>query len=53
MLSQIVMLTESDTEDQTNEVLHKITIYFKELANFVHESDVMTNTTVSTQTKYM
>jgi hypothetical protein len=47
MLSQIIMLTENDTEEQTSEVLHRVTSYFKELANFVNETDVIINTTVS------
>ena len=47
MLSQIVMFTENDTNEQTSEVLHRVTSYFKELANFVNETDVIINTTVS------
>ena len=47
MLSQTIVLTEGNTEDQTNEVLHKVTSYFKELANFIHETNAMINTTAS------
>ena len=47
MLSQIIMFTENDTNKQTSEVLHRVTSYFKELANFVNETDVIINTTVS------
>ena len=47
MLSQTIMLTESNTEAQTSEVLHKVTSYFKEQANFVHETNVMINMTAS------
>ena len=47
MLSQIVVLTENDTEEQISEVLHRVTGYFKELANFVNETDVIINTAVN------
>ena len=47
MLSQIIMLTENDTAEQTSEVLHRVISYFKELANFMNKTDVTINTTVS------
>ena len=47
MLSQIVVLTENDMEEQTSEVLHQVTVYIKELANFVNETYMIINTTVS------
>ena len=47
MLSQIAVLTENDMEEQTSEVLHRVIGYFKELANFVNETGMIINTTVS------
>lgn len=47
MLSQIIMLTENDTKEQTSEVVHRVISYLEELANFMNETDVIINTTVS------
>ena len=47
MLSQIIEFTENNTNEQTNEVLSTTTSYFEELADFVNDSNVIINTTVS------
>ena len=47
MLSQIIALTENNTNQQTNEVLNTTANYFKELADFVNKSNVIINSTVS------
>ena len=46
VLSQIIVLTENNTNEQTNEVLSTTANYFEELADFVNESSVIINTTV-------
>ena len=47
MLSQIIEFTENNTNEQTNEVLSTTASYFEELADFVNDSNVIINTTVS------
>ena len=47
MLSQIVEATESNTGTQTNEVLSEVATYLNSLAEFVNESNVIINRTVS------
>ena len=47
MLSQIVVRTENNTAEQTSEVLSQVATYFEDLANFVNESNVIINMTVS------
>jgi hypothetical protein len=47
MLSQFTEATANNTEIQTTEVLNEVAIYFKELADFVNESQVIINITVS------
>ena len=47
MLSQIIELTENNTDEQTSEVLSQVATYFEDLANFVNEFNVIINTTVS------
>ena len=47
MLSQIIALTENNTNEQTNEVLSTTANYFEVLADFVNDSNVIINTTVS------
>ena len=47
MLSTFTEATANNTDIQTDEVLSEIANYFKELANFVNESNVIINKTVS------
>ena len=47
MLSKFTEATANNTDVQTNEVLNEVATYFKELADFVNESQVMINMTVS------
>ena len=47
MLSQIVEATENNTDVQTNEVLTEVATYLNLLAEFVNESNVIINRTVS------
>ena len=47
MLVEIVEPTKNNIDVQSTEVLLKVTSYFNELANFVNETDVIINTTVS------
>ena len=47
MLSQIIEFTENNTNEQTNQVLSTTASYFEELADFVNESNVIINLTVS------
>jgi hypothetical protein len=47
MLSQFTEATANNTGVQTTEVLNEVAIYFKELADFVNESQVIINVTVS------
>ena len=51
MLSQIIEFTENNTEEQTIEVLSITANYFRELALFVNESNVIINSTVSVDPK--
>ena len=51
MLVQIVEPTENNMDIQSDEILHKVMSYFKELANFVNEMDVIINRTVSWNAK--
>ena len=46
MLSEFTEATANNTDVQTNEVLNEVATYFKELADFVNESQVMINMTV-------
>ena len=47
MLSQIIEATENNTDVQTNEVLTEVATYLNLLAEFVNESNVIINRTVS------
>ena len=47
MLSQIIVLTENNTAEQTSEVLSQVATYFEDLADFVNESNVIVNIAVS------
>ena len=47
MLSMFTEATANNTDIQTDEVLSEIANYFKELADFVNESNVIINKTVS------
>ena len=51
MLSKIVEATANNTDVQTNEVLNEVATYFEELADFVNESNVIINMTVSFDSK--
>ena len=51
MLSQIIEFTENTTEEQTSEVLSTTANYFRELALFVNESNVIINSIVSVDPK--
>ena len=46
MLSEFSEATANNTDIQTNEVLNEVATYFKELADFVNESQVIINMTV-------
>ena len=47
MLSEFTEATANNTDVQTNEVLNEVATYFKELADFVNESQVIINMTVN------
>ena len=47
MLSNVIEATENNSDIQTNEVLSEVATYFRELADFVNESNVIINTTVN------
>ena len=47
MLSEFTEATANNTDVQTNEVLNEVTTYFKELADFVNDSQVIINMTVN------
>ena len=47
MLSTFTEATASNTDIQTDEVLSEVAHFFKELADFVNESNVIINKTVS------
>ena len=51
MLSKVIEATENNTDIQTNEVLNEVATYFEELADFVNESNVIINMTVSFDSK--
>ena len=51
MLSKVIEATENNTDVQTNEVLNEVATYFEELADFVNESNVIINMTVSFDSK--
>lgn len=47
ILSQTVKVTENNTNQQTGEVLSKVASYLDDLADFVNESQVVTDRNVS------
>ena len=47
MLSEFTEATANNTEVQTSEVLNEVATYFKKLEDFVNESQVIINMTVS------
>ena len=47
MLFEVIELSENNTVDQNNAVLRKVALYSSQLANFVEESHVIINDTVS------
>ena len=47
MLSEFTEATANNADVQTNEVLNEVATYFKKLKDFVNESQVMINMTVS------
>ena len=47
MLSEFTEATANNTDTQTNEVLNEVATYFKELTDFVNESQVIINMTVN------
>ena len=47
MLSEFTEATANNTDVQTNEVLNEVANYFKELADFVNDSQVIINMTVN------
>ena len=47
MLSKFTEATANNTDLQTDEVLSEVAHYFKELADFVNESNVIINKTVN------
>ena len=47
MLSMFTEATTNNTDIQTDEVLSEVAYYFKEPADFVNESNVIINKTVS------
>ena len=51
MISSVIEATENNTVIQTNELLSEVATYFKELADFVNESNVIINMTVSSNSK--
>lgn len=47
MLFEVIELSENNAVDQNNAVLRKVALYSSQLANFVEESRVIINDTVS------
>ena len=47
ILSQVIEFTENNINEQTNEVLSNVANFFEVLVDFVNESSVIINTTVS------
>jgi hypothetical protein len=49
MLSKFTEATANNSDVQTNEVLNEVAIYFEVLSDFVNESQVIINMTVSSR----
>ena len=47
MLSQIIEVTENNTNQQVDEVLGKVARYLDELANYINDSNVIIDMNVS------
>ena len=47
MLSEVIELSENNAVDQNSKVLRKVALYSSQLANFVEETGLIINNTVS------